>query len=181
MTQEKGVILLTTILMITLLSMLVVSLLQMVFLYVKTSAALIEKHKAFYRAEASAHRLFTKQHFLKNASCKTDESDPNRVLSLLRKKQGCVFQDNDYSYHYFFEDRGVYSNLCINAGDTQLSTHHWQLSMVQDSPQLSLIQIRMALPENSEPCTLKEQTIIPPGIISWRYVENTFASHNTFS
>lgn len=172
MNRQKGMILVTTILMITLLSMLVASLLEMVLLYVKTSAAIIAKHKDFYQTEASALKIFTKQNVLKNASCQIDESNPNRVLSLLLKKKGCEFQSNGYSYRYFLEDRGIYSYLCMVAGGTQWSTHHWQLSMVQDSLRTSFVQIRMALPETSEPCTLKEPTIIPLGVISWHYIEN---------
>jgi len=164
--SQRGMILLTTIIMIIVLTMLVLTLLQTVFLYIKVNNQVVSKHEALYQLEAVAHRLLMLEN---DPNCVITDGDPNQMIELLRDHRGCLFVDNHRQYDYVIDDLGLFPCLHIVSGNTKYSSHHWLIT-VSMVGQPDILQLRIAKQAREISCYSLEGRQIHQGVISWRKV-----------
>lgn len=158
---------LTTIIMLSLLTMLVLSLMQSVFLYTKVSNQVVVKHKALYQLEEAAYHLITESY---SPNCLFTSENPNRIVDFLLHNQGCSFIWQHQQYYYLVDDLGIYPCLQAISGNEVQSSHHWLLTVLSSLPYQAVLQLRIAKPMRRLHCDLTEARQIKMGIISWRYL-----------
>jgi len=162
-TTQAGMVILTTVIMISIVTMLVLSLMQSVYFYTKMSNAVLKRHNALYQFEAAAYHLVTLSDL---DECVLTEENPNRLVELLLKKKGCLLTLEHRLYYYLVDDLGLYPCLQSASGD---SSHHW-LYTIFSPVDRAVIQLRVARPARVLNCELSGVRHIKMGVISWRYL-----------
>lgn len=165
--QESGMVLLTTIIMIVILTMLVLTLMQTVCLYIKISNQVVIRHETLYQLEAAAHQLIRVKN---DPNCMVTDEDLNQVVDWLLHKRGCSFKDNNHQYHYVIDDLGLYPCLQIVFGKQKYSSHHWLISIASEPPRQDILQLRVTEPVRAISCDVSSVHQINSGVISWRYL-----------
>ncbi|WP_133127050.1 hypothetical protein [Legionella nagasakiensis] len=168
--HKNGFILLTTIVMVSLLAFLVLSLMQGVFLYSKTSAQLVSNHQEFYQMETVAYQLAFRQEWFSVPDCIVENSGWNRMENALEKSH-CRIVLEGKDYHYLIEDLGEYPAFCILTGSKMAGSHHWLLNVINH--QGDLLQLRIAKTSVSQLCDSSSEQTIEEGVISWRYLRHS--------
>ncbi len=165
--KQRGMVLPITITMIIILTLIVLSLMQAVFLYLKVSNNLISNHEKLYELETIAKQIIKSNNKLK---CITSEQDPNILASLLLQNNGCLINYNKKNYYYLIADLGIYPCLQIRSRSDVFSSHHWLISVITALPKQKLLQLRMAKSSEFSECLLDDLKIISGGSVSWRYI-----------
>lgn len=163
--QQIGIVLLTTMIMMSLLSVLMLSLMQSVLLYAKVSNQIVLTHKLFYQLEAAAQALISSS---APPDCILTGEDPNHIIDLLLHQKGCYFVHNEQSYSYLIDDLGLYPCLRMLYKSHTYSSHHWLITIVS-LPLSRVLQLRIAKPAKMITCDLKEH-YINNEVLSWRYL-----------
>ena len=115
--KQRGMVLPITITMIIILTLIVLSLMQAVFLYLKVSNNLISNHEKLYELETIAKQIIKSNNKLK---CITSEQDPNILASLLLQNNGCLINYNSITIslrctcplsrcHHFSRSNNIFS------------------------------------------------------------------------
>lgn len=156
-----------TIIMIVILTMLVLTLMKAVFLYIKVDNQVVIKHEALYELEAVAHKLINVQ---MDPNCVVIIDDPNQALDLLLHHGGCSLIDNNRQYYYVVDDLGLYPCLQMISGKKIDSSHHWLITVATVPPRQEILQLRIAKPAQAMACDFVEARQINEGVISWRYL-----------
>jgi len=156
--------------MIVILTMLVLSLMQAVFLYFKVSNQVVKKHEELYQLEAVAYKLAIAKQELLNADCILTDTDPNQVVDMLLHNSGCSLIDNNRQYYYLIDNLGLYPCLQILSDKKIYSSHHWLISVATPPPRQTVLQLRVTEPARPITCELSEMHQIDRGVISWRYL-----------
>lgn len=165
MTHLAGFVLFSSMLMLTTLTVLVLSLMQGVLLYVKATHQQANRHKAFYRLESAVHA--TVHGFKREAlHCTIKEKWPAQVIDRLKRGQGCLVKRVSHSYLYTFEDLGYFPCLHIE-GKSKTGSHHWRITMMDKDDDTQILQVRFVKPEKSIACA-RVPNIIHNGIVSWQ-------------
>ena len=163
--QQSGVVLLTTIMMIVVLTLLVLSLMQGVLLYIKGNNQIEVNHQTLYQMEAVANQLD-----LTNEACVVKDKTPNQLMSMVSSQQGCRFVDGDRDYLYLLEDLGLFPCLQILRNETPQGSHHWLMTLARTKPPHLVLQWRVAAPAKTQVCELGAVHTIHQGVISWRKI-----------
>jgi hypothetical protein len=169
--KQQGMLMLTTILMLSIMSLLILTLLQGVLLYVKASHALVNRHQRFYQLEAVEQVLRLSLTNEIDNDCWVIDKNPNEIVHLLRLKNGCRQRILDKTYQYLIEDLGEQPCLRIASAHEVRSSHHWLLTAAHTDPPLTIMQWRIAMAINLLACET-EVRMIPEGVISWRQITN---------
>lgn len=165
--HQQGIIFLSTLLMLTLLSFLVVSQLQFMFLYHRALNTELAAQEDFYQLEAEANRLALRD-WSKEKVCTLEEENPDKVISLLKKGQACSFTRGKRRFFYLVEKLGGYS--CVQT-PSQAGTYHVRISLLAADTMPSLLQLRIARPVAFAPsCKSEDVVLIKQRLISWRYL-----------
>ncbi|AHE66622.1 hypothetical protein [Legionella oakridgensis] len=167
--RDRGMVLLTTIILISMLAFLVLSLMQGVFLYSKASAYRVVEHQEFYQLEATAYKLVFRKEWHAKPHCVARHADWSQIEQALAKPH-CTVMLAEKQYHYLIEDLGEYSELCILADGKTIGSHHWLLSVMNSRH--DALQLRIAEPSGHQSCELSQQQMIAEGVISWRYLRH---------
>lgn len=160
--HSKGMILLTTIVMISILTMIVASLLQSVMLYIRSANQAIRYQKVFHQLEA-----MTKNIDLSHSNCTVYNKNPNQLIAMLRMHQGCLVTDNQLSYEYLIEDLGNYPCLPIVIDKQHYSSRQWYVTV--STPEL-MLQWRLAQVGSLSDCKGITSKPIHAGVMSWRKI-----------
>ena len=155
--RQTGFIFITTLFMISILALLILSLMQSIFLYAKTSNQRINHHQALYQLENVALKLNVKQ----TSHCVIFNPDFSLPKKLLRDQRGCDWVEAQVIYHYIVSDLGVYPCLYIGSN----ASHHWLVSIVSSLEPSILLQVRFAMPENKVECQASDSRQIQQGIV----------------
>lgn len=164
--KQKGFVILITTMMLSILTMLILSLMQSVFLYIKVSNQVLIKHELLYQLEAVAQQIVKADYSL---DCLLREENPNNIIELLLQKQGCLFAWENKKYYYLINDLGLFPCLQMMSSNQVSSTHHW-LVTVSSPPQQEILQLRVAKPAKAIACDFDKIRLINNGVISWRYL-----------
>ena len=163
-------VLLTTIMMIVVLTMLVLTLMQAVCLYIKINHSVVNNHESLYQLETVARTLAMSQQVAPFTDCLFTETNPNTIVSMLLNKKGCAIIDNNRRYSYLIDDLGVFPCLKTMFNNKINSSHHWLITVASASPHTQVLQLRVSKPVKDVDCELFEPREISAGIISWRYL-----------
>lgn len=163
--KEKGMVLLMTIIMLSILTIFILSLLQGVLLYVKASNQLAQRHQTFYELEQVAHEL---QRTI-DPQCLVSGKNSNELVELLQYQMGCKKKVKQQSYVYLIEDLGVYPCIQISLKKERKSSHHWLFTIAIEKPIFEVLQFRIAQTVPLESCE-QSHSYIAEGIVSWRHL-----------
>lgn len=163
--NQRGIILLTTMMMIGILTLLVLSLMQGVFLYIKSSHQVMTNHQVFRQMEIMSTQLK-----LTNTDCMAQDKSPNQLVDMLLAKQGCIMTDGTYQYRYVVEEVGLYPCLQLVVDGELKNSHHWLVTVASMQLPEWVVQMRIARPLGSSTCELAMARQIHSGVISWRKI-----------
>lgn len=166
---QKGVVLFMTMIMLSILTLLILSLMQAILLNVKASNQLAKRHEVFYQLEAAANQLSLSNFSHEDQACTADDKNPNEVIELLQHHHGCIKMIGRQSYRYLIVDLGAYPCLRIKSGPRLKSSHHWLLSIATEGAVFELLQLRIAQSVDLVQC-VGNGLIISEGTISWRHL-----------
>ena len=164
--HSRGMILVTTLIMLALIASLLFSVMQGTWLYQKLARQTRASHTNFYALEAAASHL---EHigFKQPASnCLKKTNDLNQAIMALRSGQGCTLNYKQKTYYYAVADLGVFACLKIN---TQVS-HHWLLAVTAPDSGHEVLSMRIATPSGKRKKVCAEPSEINAGVLSWRYL-----------
>jgi hypothetical protein len=141
--QTKGMILLTTILILSLLAALIFSMQHAMWLYYKIHQKTDAIHQAFEALEAEAFHLGGNGlQVTANANCLSENLDVNYLLFKLKSGHGCMVIENKKKYYFWINKLKAYKKQWIIGVQSATDPH------------------RVILLRFSE----------PKGLISWRYL-----------
>ncbi|KTC81542.1 hypothetical protein [Legionella brunensis] len=169
MRKQKGLILLTAIMVLSLLSLLIISAMQNILLYYKGLNKMVEKNQDFYQIEFYMQQL-TLKHWKHNAQCVVVEQEHNQIISLLANR-GCKLSDKNRTYFYLVEELGVFPCLQSVIGKEHYSTEHWRINLLSKKPK-AFLQLRIARLTSLAPCQKNKANYIHQGLLSWRYLDD---------
>ncbi len=170
--RQRGLVLLTTVIMISILTLLILSLMQSVFLYIKVNNQVLRNHELLYQLEAVAYQLGKENY---TSDCLLTNENPNQILELLLSRQGCFFRAENQQYIYLVNDLGLFPCLHIRDGKEIHSSHHWLITVMSPPPQQAVLQVRISKAVQAITCQASEMRMINKGLLSWRYLP-TFPS-----
>lgn len=167
--RQTGLVLLTTIIMISILTLLVLSLMQSMLLYLKAHNQVLIKHEVLYQLEAAAYQIAKETY---SSDCVLTNENPNRMLELLLSKRGCVFMEENRQYLYLIDDLGLFPCLQIKSGNEIQSSHHWLITVISSTSQHTALQLRVVKLTQAIACKAAEIRWIKKGVVSWRYLSH---------
>lgn len=155
---------------VSVLTLLILSLLQSVMLEVKVNRAFKESNLSMQQLELSAYQIVKSNILKQNHHCFTKDKNYNHQVTLLRQRFGCTSIYEKTSYRFLIADLGIFSCLQVLTNDGSMhGTHHWLLSIVEEENQQAVLQIRIALPGEDNVCST-DNHVIHLGILSLRKV-----------
>ncbi|WP_157698228.1 hypothetical protein [Legionella clemsonensis] len=157
-----------TMLVLSLLSLLILSGLQTIFLYYQSSNQRAAKKEAFYDLEFYAQQLLSKQ-LAGKKYCLVPGQEANKIIQLVKAK-GCSFRTNRQTYRYLLEELEPFPCLQTFKNKRRYSTKHWRITLLTKAPNKMFLQIRIARAVPLITCPLNRINYIPLGVLSWRYL-----------
>lgn len=164
--KEAGIILLSTICIMAVMSLLIVTSLQQQVLYARVLGRLQAHDKDLYHLEKLGLKLLA----MKRNACLIKSVPGENVWAQMPIK-GCSVEQADRHYQYLIEDAGIFSCWMINTKDGLKASRHFRLLLRQSDEEgrehyLQLRDIQAV--ESLEPCE-DEKQIIQGGIHGWQY------------
>jgi len=166
--RVQGTVLLTTIIIVSILAILILSMMQAVFLYLKASGHVVVHQQEFYQLEAAAQKIAAFDKPL--AHCVVQKINPNDIMSQLLSDKGCVLMVGDQRYQYLIDDLGEYPCLNIAYDKRIYGSHHWLISIA--TSESAILQIRLVKRAETPRCKQVEEREVHEGISSWRYLSD---------
>ena len=111
MVRSRGMILLTTLVMLLVIASLLFSVMQGTWLYQKLTRQTRASHTNFYALEAAAFHLESIGFKQLSSGCIKRTKDLNKPVMMLRAGQGCAFNYKQKTYRYAVADLGVVACL----------------------------------------------------------------------
>jgi len=166
--RQQGMVLLSALVIMLILIQLVLSLMQGVMLFEKTSHQLKKSHHDFYQLESTAYRVVA---LPVDEQCRGAAQEIHPVLAALHHGLGCSFVAGEKTYLYRVQDLGDFSCLPLQvAPGTYLASHHWLLTMIERGTRGEAIQLRFVTRGGMQFCPGLIMKVVTPGVLSWRHV-----------
>lgn len=163
--SEKGIVLLSTMLIITIMTLLVLSMMQSVLLYMKASNQQIHQHQVFYEMEDAINRLD-----FASPNCVVHNQSAEQSIDQLVLNQGCTHEEKPRKYSYVLNELSPTPCLQIKTQNGMQGSHHWLITIATAELPHVVLQIRVAKPAETDPCPLNRVHRIHAGVLSWRKV-----------
>ncbi len=160
---QVGMVLLTTMMMIGILTMLILTLMQGVLLYIKSNNQMVSNHQLFNHMEAMANKLN-----MHDKACTVHDKNPNQLLALLASHHGCNITDGKRQYAYLLGDLGLFPCLQMEVDEALHGSRHVLVTIASMQPPKLTLQLRFALPAETPECESSVSHRIHPGVVSWR-------------
>jgi hypothetical protein len=166
--KQKGMILITTLSMIIIITLLLLTQMQQIVLYAKAIGLQNESFKRMEQMEMVAKQLMNNPHLLDNWSCIIEKDEANGILKQV-KKVGCKVEGNP-NYQFLVEDLGIFDCIVIKQKNRLLSSHHYRVSLVDRSKleALRYLQWRFIIPSKSNGHCNKPLMKITARLSGWR-------------
>ncbi|KTD18469.1 hypothetical protein [Legionella jordanis] len=168
--KERGIILLSTLLMLSLLSLLIISHMGNFFLFYRSLNQYILKKEMFYKLEFQAAKL-AKGNWKIGQACVLEEQDPNSMMSKVAA-QGCSLGDEGSNYFYLIEQLGFFPCLQSQLSNQAVSTRHFRVNILSKKPFFAFLQLRVSRAIPVVECPSHSIQRIALGILSWRFLDN---------
>ncbi len=160
--RSQGMVLFTTLMMLTLVALMVLSVMRAVLLLEKINQQLMSTHQAFYELEAAGETIVDKASETGLSSCVRREDTP--------ETKACQLTQGGNSYRYWVVDEGLFPCLRIQSGETTSASHHWAIRVKREKTAQAVLQLRVVTAEPSLACESPVQALIAKGVTSWRYL-----------
>lgn len=167
MNNQQGMILPSTLLIISLLALITLAQLQLFFLQIKATNQISFEKNIFKQLEKEASLLLVSKAMQKE--CLIHKINANKVIQGLQHQQGCLVAIDNGSYRFMIEDMGIFPCLKIRVNHSFYASRHWRLTMITDDAKHSL-QLRIAKKGPNQLCEQQDFIVMRPGVISWRYL-----------
>ena len=164
--RQGGIVLLSTLMTLMIMTLYVMSLTQSVFLYIKSSHQVMTNHQVFREMEQLVYRLDRT-----NAACLTRDKNPNQLVDMLLDSQGCLIDQGGHSYSYLLADQGIYPCLQIRSDNRAYGSQHWLVTIASMQQPKMILQLRLANAIDTDQCELPMSHVINSGVISWRKLD----------
>ncbi len=149
--SASGVILFTTLMLISLIALMVLAVLKSLNLFTQVNQTILENHQALYRLEAAAEGLIMT---LSNSpACRS----------------GCSSYFEQKIYYYTLHEAGEYPCLVIREGEHMYASHHWLVEMHAESAPQQRLSLHVATLGRLSRCKRTAREQLPKGILTWRY------------
>lgn len=168
--RQQGLILFNTLMMISVLSLIVLSQMQLIFVQLKATNLVLFRHQSFQRLENEANRLVLAGRKEWPQECLISEANPNAIIERLKGKKGCTVFNDDQHYKFLVEDLGFFPCLQTIHNFMLYSTRHWRLTITAVMEKPITLQLRIARAAEYMPCVSNQTISINTGIISWRSI-----------
>ncbi|KTD65716.1 hypothetical protein [Legionella spiritensis] len=168
--RQQGLILFSTIMMVCLLTVLVLSHMQMALLYLKSYTHRNRQYHLFHALEQEAIKLINMGVGEWRSDCIADMDNPNAVLRRFETHNNCRYLVDKEQYAFFIEDLGLFPCMQRVIGTKRYSTHQWRVTVAAGGDTVSFIQLRFARLADYIPCDSRQPVFIPSGLLSWRYL-----------
>jgi hypothetical protein len=162
--NNPGIVLLTTIIMMVILSTLILSILQGVCSFWKTANVEVKLHQALYRLELVSDHF---NQLIRNTQCIINNPDQNFVLKQ-KTVPYCTVTLNGSRYHYLISKMKTYPCLQLKKNHAFYGSQHWLLTVFTPDYAHGL-QLRFAKPVHTEGC-LQSIKPLKKSRLSWRYL-----------
>ncbi|ARG96998.1 hypothetical protein [Legionella micdadei] len=170
--KQTGIVLVTVLLFITVLSLLVLTQMQLVFLDYKSINQRNEQHQAFFQFEKDAKKLAEIITSSTQHACVIPAMDANAVIRVLKTKQACISTHEKQQFYYLVEDLGQFPCIQTVVDNIIYSTSHLRISMLSANQQAGILQLRIARLAQLANCECNEPILIRSRLLSWRYLSN---------
>lgn len=160
--RTQGFVLLTTIALIGILSLLVLSFSASLIMDFHITKDLESSSNLLKEFEENAQNIIENMHTHIDNLCffkSKTEIIYNHVLS-----KGCSY-NNDFLY--LLEDLGDFNCIVASDGDNFITTHHYQLNLINKNASQGMLKIRFAELGRPAKCLIKALRHIDVGIQSW--------------
>ena len=168
-----GFIFLMTLCTICVISLMILTCIQQVFLYSKALNRQEYQHQNFYKMEDILMQLTEFQLDLIDRECFIPVNRADKVIGKLAKDGGCLVPGGDKRYRYLIEDLGDFPCVVTQKEGQMRSTHHIRITLLQSpddfNPATAVLQVRNIKDIASLSCH-GETNQVSTGISSWRYI-----------
>jgi len=164
--RSRGMILVTTVIMLLLIASLLFSVMQATWLYTKLTRQTRASHENFYALEAVVSYLEQTDLKQMSSSCLKRSKDLNQPVEMLRKGQGCILNYKQKTYRYAVADLGVVACLKIQAQ----ASHHWMLAVTAPDLGHEILAVRMVTPVRGRKKVCDVSSEVNAGVLNWRYL-----------
>ena len=168
---NSGFILMVTLCFISLISILLLALMQHICLYQKALSKQELQHQRFYQLEHLARRLLRSKYAQEGSSCWHMQDLANEALVQLKHSGACSLAQGKAHYRFIVEDLGIYPCIAVEQEGMFKSSHHLRLSLLIEADEehsASALQIRLIKAADQLLCLGKRRDV-DLGISSWRY------------
>lgn len=167
--SQQGIILFSTVCMIALLSLLVLSQLQLFFLEFKAFNQVARQNKTLKNIESVSKKLLADTGVW-SKKCLIQAMNSPLLIEKLQANEGCLYRENGIDYQYVIENLGMFPCLQSRVNAVLYSTQHWRFTIIEKTTNQLTLQLRVATLKAYLACETGEVSLIKPGIISWRYI-----------
>lgn len=166
MHRSKGMVLVTTLLVLCLIELIVLSQMQLIIVQIKSLNQLVWRHQRLQLLEQTAHHLLGSK-LAQNTACIIAEN-PIGVIAMLRMQQGCFAEKAARGYQYIIENLGELDCVEWVEEGAHFATHHWRLT-IEDLSMNTILQIRKAEKTRKSDCKTASR-VIKHSLLSWNYL-----------
>jgi hypothetical protein len=164
-----GFVFFSTLCIISVVSLLILTLMQHILMYHQAINKQEKQHQEFYQLERVAGQLAQVKLELIEPSCVRHTDSANKTLQELFHHKGCPLRVGKVDYQYLIEDLGP--QPCLVIGEKQYTSYHDRISVAlfaNVEVVLPVLQIRYIKPGPNLSC-INDIHHIKSGISSWRY------------
>lgn len=169
--NQHGIVLMNTLMMLALLSLLIISQMQLISLQFKSVNHFLYRHQIFQELERQTNRLLMSG--LEEGwspDCVIQETNTDVLIKRLKKDEGCLVTNKKQRYHFFVEDMGFFPCMTVMFNGVSYGTRHFRLTITSATPMTMTLQLRIATRAECGMCSERESVQIKAGIISWRHI-----------
>ena len=167
--RSSGMILLSTLSMIIIITLLLLTQMQQIVLYAKALGRQNAGYKRLEEMESITEQLINNKALLDNGDCLVEKDDANAIIRLVEKK-GC--KASAKHYQFLIEDLGLFDCLAIKQDGRLFASHHHRFSLVysnnHDVQEKVYLQIRLIEPSGFE-SSCKQTKILKRRLSGWRF------------
>ncbi len=160
--KQRGFVLITVVLMLSMMTLLVVANLLWVNLYCKRYHQMHQYQESILHLEQTAEVLATRVTHMQNSECVINQKNDEKLKRTILP-YGCLWAQH---YRYAISDLGRYPCVRLAA----YSTHHWLLSVIDERRPQIMLQWRIATPIPLESCLDTQQIEIHTYFLTRRII-----------
>ena len=169
---SKGFVLFIVLLFISILSLLIVSQLELLLLQQRSHHQFFEGQQHRCNMELIAQKIIrAPSEQWPVACCIQGFENPNQIVNQLKNNPICSFREKDSDYHYVIEDLGIEACQRVLQHQQAFNAHHWRISVTPTDKNTPFLQIRfITLAIQKQPCLTQNMMTVTAGVLSWRLV-----------